>query len=201
MPRPSCASAAPRAPTRPAVFLDAAHRIYRITPAAVSRLLSRAMKKPLLRLAPFAVALLATPLVLPAQSDAASTHASRAVHASGTASAETVAAGAHAAAGSIRVVSAVAAVPLWLGGAALSTAGQVSLQVGHVSAQAGHHTTRAAADFWQTAATAPAPFVPAACTGPRRPPLDRTVGLPPRAAPAPTCDPSPAEAFRRHRSL
>ncbi len=159
------------------------------------------MKKPLLRLVPFAVALLATPLVLPAQSDAASLHASRALHASGTASAETLAAGAHAAAGSIRVVSAVAAVPLWLGGAALSTAGHASLHVGHVSAHAGHHTTRAAADFWQTATAAPAHAIPAACTGPRRPPLDRTVGLPPRATAAPICDPSPAEAFRRHRSL
>lgn len=159
------------------------------------------MKKLLSRLAPFAVALLATPLVLPAQSDAASLHASRALRASGTASAETLAAGAHAAAGSIRVVSAVAAVPLWLGGAALSTAGQVSLQVGHVSAHAGHHTTRAAADFWQTATAAPAPIASPVCVTPLRPPLDRTVGLPPRATAAPACDPSPAEAFRRHRSL
>lgn len=157
------------------------------------------MKNRFLRLVPFAAALAAAPLALLAQSDAASAHASRALHASGTASAETFAAGAHAAAGSIRVVSAVAAVPLWLGGAALSTAGHVSVHVGHASAHAGHHTTRAAADFWQAGTAVPAPVTPAVCVTPRRPPLDRSVGLPPRPPLAPACDPSPAEAFSRAR--
>lgn len=155
------------------------------------------MKIHLLRLTPLTVVLCAAPVALPAQSEAASTHASRAVQASGTASAETLAAGAHAAAGSIRVVSAVAAVPLWIGGAALSAAGHASMHVGYVSAQAGRHTTRAAADFWQASSTLPA--APAPCATPRRPPLDRHAGLPARPLATPACDPSPAEAFHRAR--
>jgi hypothetical protein len=156
------------------------------------------MKIPCLRLIPLALAGLAAPLSLPAQSEAASTHASRAVHASGTASVETLAAGAHAVVGSIRVASGIAAVPLWFSGAALTGAGHVSQEAGRVAVRAGQHTTGAADDFWR--GTANPPPAPLPCATPRRPPLDRQVGLPVGPRGAPSCDPAPAEAFRRVRT-
>ena len=136
-------------------------------------------------LASFAAALLLAPLAVHAQSTAASTHVSAAVTASGTASAEAVAAAAHATVGSFRLVSGIAAVPVWMSGAASTAVGRVSTQIGKDSA-------RASADLWDFATGEPG----------KRPPLDRAVALPQKkeiAAVAKPRDPSPAEALKSAR--
>ena len=131
----------------------------------------------------FAVALLFAPLAVFAQSDAASAHAAHALKDSGRASAESVAVAAHASVGSFRLVSGVAAVPVWLSGATLASAGQVSTQLGKDSA-------RAAQDLWDFATGEPA----------KRPPLNREVGLPKKESiSAKSHDPSPAEALGKVR--
>ena len=130
-----------------------------------------------------AAALLFAPLAVFAQSEAASAHAALALKDSGRASAESVAAAAHASVGSFRLVSGVAAVPVWMSGATLASAGQVSTQLGKDSG-------RAAQELWDFATGDAA----------KRPPLNREVGLPKKeAASLKPRDPAPAEALGKVR--
>jgi hypothetical protein len=136
-------------------------------------------------LACFAVALLLAPLAAPAQSEAASANVSAAATASGTASAQTVAAAAHASVGSFRLVSGIAAVPVWMSGTVSTGAGRVSTQIGKDSVRAG-------TELWDFATGEPA----------KRPPLARDIAIPKKetatatAAVAKPRDPSPAEALK-----
>ena len=131
-----------------------------------------------------AVAVALTPLAALAQSTAASAHAANSLKHSAAASREALLAGGHSVAGSVRLVSGVAAVPVWMSGAVVNG-------IGTALTESGKATTEAADKMWDAAHGDPA----------KRPALDREIGLPKPTKTAATTprDPSPAEALKRTR--
>jgi hypothetical protein len=126
-------------------------------------------------------------VALSAQSCAAVNHASNAVQLSGEAVSESVAAGGESVVGSVKVASAVAAVPVWMGSQVIAGSGAVIEKVGESAADVGAAGAHGAEKMWDFATSDPA----------KRPPLSRDVGLPSKkdVAPKPH-DPSPAEAIK-----
>lgn len=106
---------------------------------------------------------------------AASQHASNAASHAAQASGELVAASAAAAGSGLRLVSGIAAVPLWLSG--------------NIAIASGELTTEVAEGLWDLSMNNSKP----------RPELHREIGLPAAPAPRPekTKDLSPAEALKR----
>lgn len=144
------------------------------------------MKKLLKLFGSFSVALALGVTALSAQSCAATNQFSKASTHAIAASGEVSAAVGHSAAGSVRVVSGVAAVPLWMSGAVAAGSGAVVSAVGESMGKGGETTMKGADEMWDFANGDPA----------KRPALNRGKGLPPRK-PASECpkDPSPAEAL------
>lgn len=92
-------------------------------------------------------------------------------------------AGGHSLAGSVRMVSGVAAVPVWM-------IGGVSTGVGTSLKHSGKAAGQTANTMWDSATGDPA----------KRPALDRNIGLPKLKKPATRRhDPSPAEALKQTR--
>ncbi len=143
------------------------------------------MKTSLKSVFSLALVLIFGAVALSAQSCAAVDHVSKAATHSGAASGEASAAVVDSGAASGKVVTTVAAVPLWMSGAAVQGSGTVVNAVGTASAQAGAAIVKGAEKMWDTSTGDPA----------QRPALNRSVGLPaakPAAAPAPTPAPAPA---------
>ncbi len=108
----------------------------------------------------------------------------------GQASGQLLTAGGNSVVGSLQAGSAVAAVPLWMGGAAVGGAGALSQAIGDGAARTGEATMKGGDKLWDFGSGDPA----------ERPALDRTRALPPAALPPsvpPRKDPSPAEAMNR----
>ncbi|QYM78027.1 hypothetical protein K0B96_11980 [Horticoccus luteus] len=126
-----------------------------------------------------------------AQSQAAADHGSEAVRYTGAAAAESTQAAVAAAAGSLRLTSKIAAVPLWLAGSAAVSAGATVSAVGSSAAAVGASAADAARQTWDFSSGDPA----------SRPSLDPSVGLPPAPVPPapPPHDPSPAEMLKQNQ--
>ncbi len=123
-----------------------------------------------------------------AQSKTASGHAGESVKHSAAAPHELLLAGGHSLAGSVRLVSGVVAVPVWMSGAVATGSGVISTDIGGSLKQSGKATRKAANTMWDAATGDPAP----------RPALDHNIGLPrlEKSALRPR-DLSPAEAIKR----
>lgn len=125
-----------------------------------------------------------------AQSCAATKSFTAASRHAGNASGELLLAGGNSVAGSVQAGSAVAAVPVWMGGAAITGAGALSQAIGEGTTKAGEATMKGGDTLWDFGSGDPA----------ERPTLDRTRALPPPAVPPSTVktkDPSPAQAMKR----
>lgn len=124
-----------------------------------------------------------------AQSQAAANHGSQAVQYTGAAVGESAQAAVSAAAGSLRLTSKIAAVPVWIVGSGAVSAGGAVSAAGASVASAGESTADAAHALWDF--TSGDPSV--------RPGVDPLIGLPPEPAKAaaPAHDPSPAEMLQQ----
>ena len=125
------------------------------------------------------------------QSCAAAGHLSQAVVLSGNASGESVRAVGVSAQGSVQVLSGVAAIPVFLSGAALAGSGNLVASVALASAEMGAELSRGGKAMWDFATSDPA----------ARPALDRQRSVPPlknQAAPRPV-DPPPGVAMKAAR--
>mgnify|MGYP001582678428 CR=1 FL=1 len=116
-----------------------------------------------------------------AQSKAVSADAANSVKHSAAIPRHLLHAGGHSLAGSVRLVSGVIAVPVWMSGG-------VSTGVGTSLKQSGKTAGRTATNLWDAATGDPA----------QRPALDRKIGLPKLKKPAGRPkDPSPADALKQ----
>jgi hypothetical protein len=132
------------------------------------------------------VALILCVTSLSAQSCAAVNQFSKASTHALAASGEVSTAVGHSAAGSVRVVSGVAAVPVWMSGAVVAGSGAVVSAVGESMGKGGDAAMKGADDMWD--------FANGEST--KRPVLNREKALPPRTTtPEKAKDPSPAEVL------
>jgi len=148
------------------------------------------MKNYLNHLTAFAVFSMLGTAALSAQSCAAVDHVSNSVALSGAASREALGAVGESAKGSVKVASAVLAVPVWMSGAVVTGSGAAVSAVGEASAQAGAVATKGADKMWDFATGESA----------ARPALDRELALPSSSTTTKhVIDPTPAEALKTTR--
>jgi hypothetical protein len=146
------------------------------------------MKNSIKYLGSFTLALTLGAAALSAQSCAAAGHVSNAVTLSAAASGETLAAVGDSAASGVKVVAGVAAVPIWLSGAALTSGGAIVASGAAVSAEVGAGTVKGADQLWDFATGKPE----------QRPHVNRERAVPPlKKTDAKPMDPAPATMLKQ----
>lgn len=140
------------------------------------------MKKSLKYLSTLTVALTFGAVALSAQSSAAAGHASHAVTHSAAASGEALAAVGDSAASGVKVVSGIAAVPVWISGSIVGGVGAISTEAGKGAIEGGNK-------LWDFANGAPE----------ERPHVNRERAVPPlkKRTNKPAADPSPAMMLKQ----
>ena len=130
-------------------------------------------------------------IALSAQSTAASHHVSAAAAHSGAASAEVAKAGIQSGAASAEVIGDVIAVPVFISGTAIASAGSIVSAVGESAVAAGNATTGIAERVWDSSTGDPA----------KRPVLNRDRAVPPskKITAAKPVDPAPGAMLKTKR--